>query len=253
MKMTYKNKGFTLVELIVSITIMSILAVVAFVSVKPYLWNARNAVRLDSAVKLTSEISTFLTKDLDIMVLTGTWQEVSGLIIWGQIADGTFYKSGTPNYNVLRFRKREFKDPISENNYPLGVTSFVGGRYETAFILEGDSWYRARVSWNWNPRSTQLIDGKGFLGGNVFTLSNPVNVWFLQVYDTVSWTGIIVWTTITKVSKDGQDITLDNNFTQNNIGISLSLAEWSGLIASKENNSIPVTDLSIDYPYLIGN
>lgn len=58
-KMKYKKKAFTLVELIVVITILAILGTVSFVSVQGYSQAARNSLRLDNVSKIATVIENF--------------------------------------------------------------------------------------------------------------------------------------------------------------------------------------------------
>jgi len=54
--MKVSNKGFTLVELIVVITILAVLGTVAFISMQSYTWFARNAIRHEQMCEWTIKL-----------------------------------------------------------------------------------------------------------------------------------------------------------------------------------------------------
>jgi prepilin-type N-terminal cleavage/methylation domain-containing protein len=57
--MEYKKvRGFTLVELIVVITILAILGTISFFSVQSYTESARNSIRIDAISKIATNIDT---------------------------------------------------------------------------------------------------------------------------------------------------------------------------------------------------
>ena len=58
-----KNKAFTLVELIVVITILAVLATVAFISLQWHAQNSRDAVRQSDIKAIQKQLSFFILKD----------------------------------------------------------------------------------------------------------------------------------------------------------------------------------------------
>ena len=66
------KKGFTLVELIIVISILSILSTLAFISVRPYFWHSRNTLRIDTVGKLALKIDSYLAMEKPVIALSGT-------------------------------------------------------------------------------------------------------------------------------------------------------------------------------------
>lgn len=107
-------------------TIFSIIGVLAFLNVKPYLYHARNTVRLDANAKIVSAVDSYLTENRSILTLTGTGSEVENTTITGKTSSSDFYKAGIPNYNIFNWKEADFYDPVFQQSYILGVTTTDG-------------------------------------------------------------------------------------------------------------------------------
>lgn len=139
------QKGFTLVELIVVITILAILGTIAFISLQGYSQDAKNA-------KVTSDLAT-LAKSVDIAntdgslsmanLVTGDNFEINGVASGSTssitiydaqnvASTGTLlssnYKVGTVNFAALRQNGDDFKDPLG-NPYVTAVAYSGGTAY----------------------------------------------------------------------------------------------------------------------------
>jgi len=100
--MNVSRKGFTLVELIVVISILAILGTVSFLSIQSYTWFARNAIRLDGASKITTLIKAWITWWKSILAYVVSWDEVPWAIVWWTWASVWFnYQAWIPNYTAL--------------------------------------------------------------------------------------------------------------------------------------------------------
>lgn len=115
----FQKHGFTLVELLITMTIFSILGVLAFLNVKPYLYHARNTVRMDANAKIVLAVDAYLIQNRPILNITGTGAEVENAMIAGKNSTSDFYKSGIPNYNIFNWKKKDFYDPIFQQSYLL--------------------------------------------------------------------------------------------------------------------------------------
>jgi prepilin-type N-terminal cleavage/methylation domain-containing protein len=133
------QKGFTLVELIVVITILAILGTIAFISLQGYSQDAKNA-------KVASDLAT-LAKTIDIATTDGTLTLSSLVTATGTVnevvATGTIslfssenvrstgalsavtYEVGTVNFPALRQNGDDFKDP--ELNPYVAAVAYSGG------------------------------------------------------------------------------------------------------------------------------
>lgn len=155
----YKIKWFTLVELIIVITILSVLGTIAFISFKLYTKNARDWNRLASITNIDKWLNlysvnawyypkpdnTSWTWQLNWVIINYVWD------IWDNIS------------RLIKANKTP-KDPLSWNNYVYWV-SYDFKSYQIATILENseeislkifsktyanNTQYKSRVIWNYN-------------------------------------------------------------------------------------------------------
>ena len=125
-----KSRWFTLVELIVVITILAVLWTVAFVSFQDYVWNSRDS-------KRTTDIKN-IEKALELSKLqTGVYPNAGAskniTFSWA-----TAWKQGEFNNDVVRvvrnFREAP-KDPLVDSFYAYSVTKNQG-EYQLGWVLE---------------------------------------------------------------------------------------------------------------------
>lgn len=135
-----KNKGgFTLIELIVVITILAILGTIAFISLQGYSWDARNSKRLSDLASITSAINLKRVDGVGIIDLVDRWSLTSGLWdyeIWWDVAEwaaatnniglgwqlnivdadyNSKYAAWVPNYSLLNIKKKSSKTLLVVN------------------------------------------------------------------------------------------------------------------------------------------
>ena len=156
-----KNQAFTLVELIVVITILAILGTIAFISLQGYSQDAKNA-KIGSDLSSIAKKITIRTTDVsnaaslnDILLWDtsswtldhDSWTFGSGAIVIG--ATGTSYKVWTVDFVQLQESKDDFVDN-DKRDYLYGFAAFkknimyqVAGQIKDAAGLQ-----TAVVKWN---------------------------------------------------------------------------------------------------------
>lgn len=244
-----KKQWFTLVELIVVITILAILWSIAFISLQWYSADARNSKRTSDLSSLTSGITTNLAQWQSLLnfVTPVTGNQVTSLsIAWTAASVWSDYNAWTVNYSALWLKTSDFQDPSSQDDYVIWATTKINGKYELAADMEqGAGQKTAKVVWNYNPRAA---DTKGITtwSDNNVVLSDATSVNFFALWDTVTdWT--LTNLKITRVSSDGMTITLSAAPTAAADTLALSAAEWTWLIST--GGTLIVTDWGTNLPY----
>jgi prepilin-type N-terminal cleavage/methylation domain-containing protein len=178
------QKGFTLVELIVVITILAILGTIAFISLQGYSQDAKNA-------KVSSDLAT-LAKSIDIAntdgslsmsaLISGDNTTVNGVTLTDTVTiydaqnnpstgslTSSNYQVGTVNFPALRQNGDDFLDP--QGNPYVAAVAYSGGTayYQLAGQQkEASGEYTAIVKGNYVPQSgdvTGLISASGAVVG----------------------------------------------------------------------------------------
>jgi type II secretory pathway pseudopilin PulG len=127
------KKGFTIVELIVVITILIILWTIAFISLQWYNKNARDSVRLSNIRDIETGLELILTKtwklpDPDNKIIITS----SGVLVWYQ------WTAGMNTQRIINIPK-EMKDPIDMTYYTY-VINKNNNSYQLWYSLE--SWQK---------------------------------------------------------------------------------------------------------------
>lgn len=114
------KKAFTLVELIVVITILAVLGTIAFISLQGYSGEARDSKRLSDVNNLVKKVNIELSKGTNLSSLVSSGSTVSGLTIdWtGSTATQWFV-----DFLAIKENKDDFQD--NGKNYPISYA--VGG------------------------------------------------------------------------------------------------------------------------------
>jgi len=185
-----KKSAFTLVELIVVITILAILGTIAFISLQGYSQDAKNAkvaqdlATLSSAVEvgltdwsLTGLSTLVTTPDLSAVanngVNTASWITVydrnnvatkSTILSLG----ATKYKVGSVDFAALRQNGDDFKDPEGKNYIAAIAYSGSTSYYQLAGQKKENSWdYTLLIKGNYVAQigdTLSLISGKNTAG-----------------------------------------------------------------------------------------
>jgi prepilin-type N-terminal cleavage/methylation domain-containing protein len=243
------KNAFTLVELIVVITILAILGTIAFISLQWYSADARNSKRTSDVSNILSKMNIWLIDWVPIMSFIAdntkalTWADLG----WNTgITDVAEYKAWIPNYTVLNVVPKDFKDPKSDEDYAIGATTYAGWVFEVAATFERDGTETGEIKWTFNPRDTTPYDGT--VSDSSFTLDDE-NANRFKLNDSVtithSWGTETDTANITKVSRDGITLTFDvSGLTVGSGSVVLNNPESGGLI----NGVDPVDGLTTDTP-----
>lgn len=255
MKTNKNTKWFTLIELIVVITILAILGTIAFISLKGYSSDAKNA-------KIDSDLNN-ISRAIDLKLVAGgellnfvwdTSARVTGITVSGAAANVTAwtnYEAGVLNYTTLSIKQEDFLDPAG-NKYLMGAKTVGGKDYELAAKkLGNESDDYAYVKGAYNPRDLTIADGTPTVADQTFTLTNNLGLFrkgdvldFLQADGTTAGTA-----DATVVSATATKLTLDKAIVATDVKVRLSEAESTGLIGSKADLTKPVTNGWSDLPY----
>lgn len=162
MKQTKNKHWFTLVELIVVVTILSILSTFAYVSFQWYTRDARNTQRTAELWNLAKKIDISLVQWIQLLsMVDGTWSTIQNeswtqLRIWWRewySSLSGMYKAWDINFTVLWLDDNTFVDPLVGTSYKIWVTTH-GNRYQVAATIENDIWWDSLVNGNYFPRTS---------------------------------------------------------------------------------------------------
>ncbi len=229
------KKAFTLVELIVVITILAILGTIAFISLQGYSADARNSKRTSDLGNIQGAMSLKQVEWVPLLsfITADSANTVTDIDLAGYTTGltSTEYTAGTPSYTVLNVIAKDFKDPKSDKEYRIGATTKAGGVFQVAATLEKDGTDTAQVNGTYSARTATAYSGTA--DGTSFSL-NDANANRFKVGDKV--TGGL---TVSKVSRDGVTLTLSATYT----GTTLALfaAEEAGLILDSETANTAAT------------
>lgn len=192
------TKGFTLIELIVVITILSILGTIAFISLQWYTSNARDSVRISdiSLIKKTLELFSIKTSIYPmpsdpLKTVTYSWSI-------------TFYEwtFGESVFSQVQLINKILKDPLYENTYYTYSITNNKRQYQVGYITENSTAYITPIIESTFASSiTSQIKGNysGSVlistGGTSFTYSLPTIITSYSssgTYDIESLSGTFV-------------------------------------------------------------
>lgn len=253
-----KKQWFTLVELIVVITILAILWSIAFISLQGYSSDARNSKRTSDLNSIQSAMSTQLAQGQAIMSFATAVADsaVANMSIgWTGTTLASDYQAGTINYAALPVKAADFMDPSSNSAYAIGLTTKNNGKYELAASIEQGAWSKvARVVGNYSARTSTAAKTVTTLTATWanLTLATASDINFFAPGDTVitsGGAGTHAATTITKVSGDGLTITLATSAPNGTTWLALNAAEGGALIDAAGATTGNVVDGGNVLPY----
>lgn len=246
-------KAFTLVELIVVITILAILWTVAFLSLQEYTTLARNSIRIDGISKISSAIQIKKQSWINMLSFVNTGNEIPNIQIWGTTALAwDDYKAWPVNTSAMELKSTDFIDPSNDRSFIIWATVKKWWEYQVVATLEQNGKNEAQISWTYKWRTVESIDGSWTTWTNSFTLTDLDNINKLFKWDIITWVWVPSGTKIDGISDDGMTLKLSNNFTSNTTGIELWSNESVGLVVSTDGTT-PVTRWSEDVAYEVLN
>ena len=169
-----KRKAFTLVELIVVITILAILWTIAFIALSGYSKEARDAKRVTDTSSLLSKINIEETRWTPISELITYTRDVHLKILWetGSLVK-TFWEA---DFKTLKEDEKNFRDPSNKSqNYPMAYAFWGSGRdaykfIEIASVSEKEN--RNIIKWNYYKLEDN-DDESLFLSGSIKYTEKP--------------------------------------------------------------------------------
>ena len=235
------KNAFTLVELIVVITILAILGTIAFISLQGYSADARNSKRTSDLGNIQSAISLKQVEGVPLLSFVNTANSgaLSGVALAGSGGTDADYAGGTPNYTVLNVAQKDFLDPQGDNEYRIAATAAQNGVFQLAATLESDGTDTALVNGTYIERGTGTVDTDSVDSATVTLNDAAANTFKAGDYVTDGSNAAKVL----KVSRDGVTLTVD---ATNLVAGTLALQnpESAGLIGSKANDTVAVENLS---------
>ena len=185
------KKAFTLVELIVVITILAILSTIGFISLSWYSKEARDAKRISDANNLLTKINIEQTRGSFLWDLIEDTSKVTLKILSNDNPDvQTFWKA---NFENLKEDWEDFKDPSDETiDYPLAYViwwtwSWAYKFFQAATINEKEN--KTKLMWNYfqlwkeDARSLFLTWASSYTEAS----AEIYQEWWKKIYDEWSW------------------------------------------------------------------
>ena len=161
-----KKKAFTLVELIVVITILAILWTIAFISLSWYSKEARDSKRITDTSGLLSKINIEEVRWNTLDKLITNTRTATGQILWK--TGSTFQTFWKANFKTLKEDEKNFRDPKNKSqNYPMAYTIWGGGKDAYKFIQVAsvsEEKNRNIIKWNYYTLSKQDIPSLFYSG-----------------------------------------------------------------------------------------
>ncbi|MCH2188678.1 prepilin-type N-terminal cleavage/methylation domain-containing protein [Candidatus Gracilibacteria bacterium] len=243
-----KKQAFTLVELIVVITILAILGTIAFISLQGYSADARNSKRTQDLNNIAAAINIKTVQGSSLLsFVEGLPTTFTGSISGTGTTAGTDFNEGNVNHTALGIKAEDFQDP-NGSEYQIGVTTKKNGQFELAGINEnGSGAPTAAVTGTYNARGTgSVVVAKN--GANL-SLEDNTNIGSFFVGDFVSVDSTDT-REIVRISTDGTTLTLASApTTSTGTGtVALLDAEMGGLVESTTAGT-SVTNNGSDLPY----
>ena len=145
-----KKKAFTLVELIVVITILAILWTIAFISLSDYSKEARDSKRITDTSNLLSKINVENVRWINMSELINPLEKKTNILTINSKKED--WLQGYPNFNALKEPEENFLDPKSKHRYPFAYAIWWEWKesynfMQMATVSEKD--WRARLVWNY--------------------------------------------------------------------------------------------------------
>ena len=198
------RKAFTLVELIVVITILAILWTISFISLQWYSREARDSKRITDTRNLLWKINIETTKWTDISRLIKDTTQVTLKILWND--DQWVQTFWVPDFENLKELWDNFKDPSNWNDYPVAYAiwwtwSWAYKFVQVATISEKDN--TSRIIWTYYKKEPN--DSPSLFLTWALSYTDPgwtiyEDNWSDKIYDENKWWDI--WLNINNCPKN---------------------------------------------------
>ncbi|QFR39544.1 type II secretion system protein [Candidatus Gracilibacteria bacterium 28_42_T64] len=244
------KQAFTLVELIVVITILAILGTIAFISLQGYSADARNSKRVNDLGNLADSVNIKSTQGSSLLsfVTSDTNTTLTNASVAGTGTLAANYSAGFPNYIALGVKEEDFKDPNGPE-YRVAATTNKNGQFEFASSIEnGAGLDTAKIIGNYNNRGVAAGDTATITSSGTLSVTlADTDIGKIVRGDTVTAGGTAA-IVVTKVSSDGTTLTL-NAAHGVGTGVLLSAAESTSIIASTTGVTTPIEADTETVPY----
>ena len=172
-----QNKAFTLVELIVVITILAILWTIAFISLQNYTSNARDWVRISDINNIKQNLGIFITEKW-FYPTSDNWTQItySWSTAWTQ---WTVWDNVTTN--LINLSKKP-TDPLSNNEYTYSVAN-NNVEYQLSYVTEWWLSYNIPLTNQANAATTKKAIAKvtGTYNEKILKVSTWATIYILAV------------------------------------------------------------------------
>ena len=171
-----KNKWFTLVELIVVITILAILWAIAFISLQWYSTDARDSARITDISSIRTSLELYhleawkYPNPTNWVDITFSWSDV-----WKQWTFGETVFTNTDKLDKIPL------DPVTNKEYTYSITSNKN-EYQIWGIMEGDTIVMNNEKWivnnlSFSEANAWTIDATAYVAGTYNWLMTKSNSW----------------------------------------------------------------------------
>lgn len=216
----HKNQAFTIVELVVVMTILSLLWTIAFLNLNWYTSDARNSVRKSDIALIKNWLDAYQIKNSIYPDPTDSHQvNYKNTWVWQQ---WTFW---IETKNKLLNISGDFIDPLTKNEYTYSILNSKK-EYQLWAILE---WSVTAFNDNTTYADSQN-NNSAFIDWNYNSILTLVSTWWTDYL--LALPSIIS----TNNDTDLENIITNNNFTYNNFSILPSSYSWTNINTNQPTN-----------------
>ena len=200
--MTIENKAFTLIEIVVAITILAILSVLWLLTLQIHQKDARDSVRITDIENIIITMDTYYIQSKqfpepsDYVDITYTWS-----MIWQQ---GTIWESVTKNLKILN---KQFYDPLLKTPYTYSRLN-TKEQFQIATILEGS------LVQNTNPLSKTYAANSVWVDDWIAYIKWKYN-WLIS--SVKIWSEVLAIATPSIITSDISNTTYEDIITKNRL------------------------------------